>query len=564
MLEILCGPLAEVECRRMLSSKWWLLVRWLAALPAVGIVLMTLWVWWLSVIFHPTFNPAGLVQFATVSLEVLFLLVTLLWTPALLAGTLAGDKEAGTLGLLLVSRTTPYEIVMARLAGRFCRLAVVLAGGFPLLALLLGWNGLEFLHAMALLLLPLVTAWGAAGVSLFASAVSRRGRDALIAVYLTGIVLILLAIFVRDLLPPGVADWVQPVNPFAAPAALLYAGDSGPLWRCLVVWSVVGLVGTFGAALFVGPVYLRQLGSSGRRGSGRGRVPPLGDNPMLWKELYIDRVRQFGRVGQGLAMLLVGVMLAGSVIPALIIAWHTWREPIDSIATGALLVMEWSVGYTAVVVSWLVQWAIGLRAAVSISSERQQGTWDGLLTSPLEGREIVSGKLWGSLFAMRWLLASLILSWTLAVVCGAISPGWFAHVVADTILAGAFMAAVGIWISLSTTSTTEAMASAIGAWIAAAVGTSILAGLLVAVLMLAGLLLQEVARQFGSALAPTFPFDTAYALSRSSLYLLATFMMAWHCWSRFDYLAGRGCAGLVLVTERPTPRIPPRVMGPTL
>ena len=36
----------------------------------------------------------------------------------------------------------------------------------------------------------------------------------------------------------------------------------------------------------------------------------------------------------------------------------------------------------------LIQWAVGLRAAVSISSERERGTWDALMTSPLDARAI--------------------------------------------------------------------------------------------------------------------------------------------------------------------------------
>ena len=42
-------------------------------------------------------------------------------------------------------------------------------------------------------------------------------------------------------------------------------------------------------------------------------------------------------------------------------------------------------GNSARFIGFLIQWAIGLRAAVTISSERERGTWDALLTSPLEG-----------------------------------------------------------------------------------------------------------------------------------------------------------------------------------
>ena len=97
----------------------------------------------------------------------------------------------------------------------------------------------------------------------------------------------------------------------------------------------------------------------------------------------------------------------------------------------------------------LIQWAIGLRAAVAIASERERGTWDALLTSPLEGTEIVRGKLWGSLYALRRLFAATFWAWTVALACGAMS-GWdYLTQVAETLIVGAFLAAVGVRTSLT-------------------------------------------------------------------------------------------------------------------
>ena len=76
---------------------------------------------------------------------------------------------------------------------------------------------------------------------------------------------------------------------------------------------------------------------------------------------------------------------------------------------------------------WLLQWAVGLRAAVSIASERERGTWDALLMSPLEPGEIVRAKLFGSLYALRWMVGAMILAWTLAVVVGAVSRSRLRH-----------------------------------------------------------------------------------------------------------------------------------------
>jgi ABC-type Na+ efflux pump permease subunit len=59
---------------------------------------------------------------------------------------------------------------------------------------------------------------------------------------------------------------------------------------------------------------------------------------------------------------------------------------------------------------WLIQWAMGLCAVASIASERQRGTWDGLLVSPPEGREIVWAKICGGVYALRGFVAAVVLA----------------------------------------------------------------------------------------------------------------------------------------------------------
>ena len=40
------------------------------------------------------------------------------------------------------------------------------------------------------------------------------------------------------------------------------------------------------------------------------------------------------------------------------------------------------------------------------------------MTSPLDGGEIVRGKLWGSLYALRWLIVAAFVAWALAAAVG--------------------------------------------------------------------------------------------------------------------------------------------------
>ena len=211
---------------------------------------------------------------------------------------------------------------------------------------------------------------------------------------------------------------------------------------------------------------------------------------MLWKELYIERVGTLGRFGRWLGVLIT--------------VFDRRRQPgarrrSSSRTSSGRVTTDWSLWATNVLsvvftdasgrfMGWLLQWAIGLRAAVSIASERERGTWDALLMSPLEPGEIVRAKLSGSLYALRWMAGAMVLAWTLAVMVGAV-PAWAitSHGSPPTRSAGAFMAAVGVRCSLSLPTATKAMTWTIALWLASIIGVAVLAFSLIA-LVFAGVL----------------------------------------------------------------------------
>ena len=207
-----------------------------------------------------------------------------------------------------------------------------------------------------------------------------------------------------------------------------------------------------------------------------------------------------------------------------------------------------AIGETSTLVLWLVQWGIGLRAAGVVGSERQRTTWDAILTSPLDGREIIVAKTWGSLHALRWLIAATCFAWTAAVLGGRMTMYQFFYCLALLVACGAFMAAAGVAVSLSVTNTARGMAMTIGVWMAAAVATAMLAGLLAVVATTAAMI---VGATFVMATSPTTPtfggagawyrwiMVISFVASRVGLYLAATAAaVAWIA-ARFDGLAGR-------------------------
>src|SRR5207248_1824364 len=111
--------------------------------------------------------------------EGMMLTVALVLGPAVLAGSLAGEKERGVLALLLTTRVSSREIVTGRLAGKLTQVGMILLTGLPAVILLARMADLPAGVILTLLVVPAAVTVGGGGLAAVASALSRRGRDAL-------------------------------------------------------------------------------------------------------------------------------------------------------------------------------------------------------------------------------------------------------------------------------------------------------------------------------------------------------------------------------------------------
>jgi ABC-type transport system involved in multi-copper enzyme maturation permease subunit len=545
-LDELLGPLATVECRRAVRPRWLVWVRMAAAVPAAGIVLLVAWAWMLWSRIDPSFLPGELLAIGLVTVEGTQVVLALLASPALIAGAVAGEKDRGTLVLLLTSRLAASDIILGRLTGCFSQVALLSAAGLPSIALLAALRRAGPAEMLLLVGLPAAVAFGAAGLSVAASTLARRGRDALLTVYLIEVLLIVAAFFTSGIAARSLRQ-LEFANPFAAIYVLVSFGATWPAVIAIVAWLGAGALGTALAIWQLRPAYYRQTGgaSRGRRGR-RRRVPPISERPMLWKELHIESAGTLGAFGQWLTRLLVALLAGAGCV---IFATLAWEYAAGSNFLAPLYEnVAYAIGGTSRLVLWLVQWGIGLRAAGVIGSERQRATWDAILTSPLEGREIIMAKTWGSLHALRWLIAATCFAWIAAFVVGGMTLYQFFNCLLLLAAGGAFMAAAGVAVSMSVTSATRGMAVAIGVWMGAALTTAMLAGLLSVVATFVGTFAVGTFVAATSASTPAFNaagnimgaiFSISFVASRVGLYLAATAAAVGWIAARFDRLAGR-------------------------
>jgi ABC-type transport system involved in multi-copper enzyme maturation permease subunit len=548
-LTILLGPLAAPECLRASRRSWVIWVRMLPAFAACSVAFIVLWICWMSQQFDETHQPFNEFHQGLTILEGMIVIFAMIMGPAVLAGSLAGEKERGSIGLLLTTRVSAGEIILGRLAGRLSQVAMIEMAALPPLLMIAWLSGLGFASTLTLLALPVALAFGGGGMALAASAMSRRGRDALLLVYLVEILILL-----SPLLAPMGAPWLATLSPLSTFESLTWEGNIVPPLITAGIWTSLGVIGLFLASWRLRPSCLAEAeGVKSRRNAKRLLwVPPVDEErPMLWKELHIEKSGKLGRAGRWIGALLVIWLGLGSIGLVACAAWGYFRQD-DSWTNWAIQLSSYMYGGSAFLINILIQWAIGLRAAVTISSERERGTWDALLTSPLEGNEIVRGKLWGSLWALKWLVGSALLAWTITFAMGGMFWPEYVWLLGSLAVAGPFMSAVGVRTSMRSSTATGAMGVTIGLWFAAwATFLAVAWAVCIIVLMLCvfawliGIMIGATA--FNRP--PWFPmsFSLGMSLLLCAQFIAGVIIVVAETRLRFDRVAGRMVEGKAAV-----------------
>ncbi len=543
------GPLMIPECARSARRGWGLLIRTLGAV-ALGIpALVAIWWWWMSQAIDDTYLPASILPGTLIVLEAICLVIVLVLSPAVLAGSLAGERERGSIGLLLSTSVDAREIVLGRMFGLLSIVFAIFVAGLPFLLAFAVLSGVSLAETSCLIALPLAVGFGIGGVSMAASSIARRGRNALILIYsLEAVVLVVPALLLGLLPATGATElrpYLAPWSPLLAVAPTIAGSGIAPAIATLGLWSVLGIFGVTLASFRLRPSFLALV--AGKKGGLRRQVVPVVDeeSPMLWKELHIERISALGWFGRLLAWLLMVYLVLGTLVVGGLAIWAVaYRR--DNITYEKFRDMLTAMYQDpATFIAFLVQIAVGLRAAVTISSERERGTWDGLLASPLSGREILWGKLWGSVYSLRYMIIAILFAWGVSVALGAMDWQLMVGCVGMTMVISAYISAVGVRASLSNETATKAMSITVGVWLATGLALSALAGLALLVIILVLLMGWMVARPLGLVAynarpwVPTYLFEETWLGLMAVSYVILTGIVVMASRARFDEIAGR-------------------------
>ena len=412
------------------------------------------------------------------------LLLLAFFAPAMAGGAIAEEREKDTLPLLLLTRLTPIEIVLIKTSARWLRTADTVLAGLPIV-LAAAWLG------------GLVNESGLAAVGLLSSAAfmtalaiqssarhAQAGTAKALATASTFGWLIVVPALTRmpvrtgDLwaellsLLKAACDLIAPSSPLSLVTDTRWYNTPGGLEKRIAL--MVALQAGFGLLLIAraaGSLHAREPNPNWTDPT-RGYRPPCGDDPIYWREytlptrrgagaLIVIRLRYVAILIRAILMsvlTLVGAVLVLAVPIGLLIATihyvsaafrELWRHgygpggPFDARSD-----FNWVVRAATGLLAFMP--ALGLANLVSskIVAEKDKKNWDVLLTTPLEGDEIVRSKARAAWHGIReWSLAAPAF-WALGLACGVVTSLGVALAAIDLALFAWASLAIGLSMSL--------------------------------------------------------------------------------------------------------------------
>ncbi len=110
--------------------------------------------------------------------------LVLLAVPAIAAGSISGERERQTLDLLLVTKMSPFSIVLGKLMSSLVYVAFLIVATLPIFGITFYFGGISLKYIFGLLGLVFLTACMVGAVSIFFSCFMKKTISAIVLMYL--------------------------------------------------------------------------------------------------------------------------------------------------------------------------------------------------------------------------------------------------------------------------------------------------------------------------------------------------------------------------------------------
>jgi ABC-type transport system involved in multi-copper enzyme maturation permease subunit len=467
----LLGPILFYDLVTTARRNRFFIIRYVCLLTLVGLLLFVNFVLGMMGSGEGGASPADaqkLVQVYFVIFVVVQSVFLIALTPAYVAGSIAEEKERQTLEFVLATDLQNREIVFGKLVSRLANLLMIFMSGIPILSILQFLGGIDPIFIVSWAAATGVALVSLSSLCLLNSVLNRRARDAIALSYFCIFGYLILSgasWFFKN--PDLTPSWISQTNL----EKCLYVGSAG---NPIVMAYLAGVVFDEGGsvdliltqyvrdfaifhatiavvACIVSVLLLRvhALGQTATPGRKWFRIhwprPPVLSPPLIWKEIFVEKGLQVTLLGRILFCLLLAV--AGAILYYLATAerQHMFKDVLG----------PW-IQTVGMLGACLLLLTVGGRAATSMSSERDRGTLDGLLTAPLDTDSILFSKWVGAVFSIRWGMLCLTAIYVLGVYVQAVE--WYTvplMILAWFVYSGV-AAMLGLWYSVSCPTSTSA------------------------------------------------------------------------------------------------------------
>jgi ABC-2 family transporter len=395
---------------------------------------------------------------------------------------IAGEKDRRTLEFVLITRLTSAEIILEKLAARLVMFVTTIAAGLPVMLLLHLLGGIDVRVILLAYAGLATTTFFLASLAIWCSVTAQNGRVAASLSVLASMTWLMGPFFVPMLLSRfgwhlptwalTVNAWLLASSPFSILMKLTMGIGASRGLIDAVAWMgglqlVGGILLLIGSMVRLRSAYRAHVSDETRAWSlaRKGPVwrlrarPAVGDDPILWKEMYTSRNSGVDKaIGSLINIGFLGLLVYGTYYyakPALLEVWrHGYgsgvtsadrpemnlfmglflrglesNQPEDAARTEFNLFLRW----ITVPIAMILVLATASTSCEVLTRERAKETWTSLLATPMTARPIVRAAIRATAWRLREFLTILLVLWTLGLILGSIHP--FGYLVSLMVLA---------------------------------------------------------------------------------------------------------------------------------
>jgi len=361
-----------------------------------------------------------------------------LLTPVFMAGAIAQEANPRTWDIILTTPMNALQIVLGNLFGRLFFILALLFSSLPLFTVTQFFGGVPGETVFASYAIAACSALAVAAIAITLSVTRTAGRRAVFIFYISVVIYLFATYFVdaqlRSPVGPGSparhTTIMTPVNPFLALEVLLQSNTYVPrsfvgvdasfarrLWfgkpitvfcwgavllsAALMVFSTLR-VRAVGAKTGTIPWYRRLFGLGAKNALER-QPRSVGRNPIVWREAH-SRGKTLGAMAGRWSFVAFGVLLA----IVLVTLFHTGaiskivlRDALATVLTAEVII--------------ITLLALNM-SATAVSREREDGSLDIILTTPIQPGPYLWGKLRGLIqFLVPMILVPVVTATIVAI-----------------------------------------------------------------------------------------------------------------------------------------------------